>query len=243
MPRYVVVKAPEPAPDLTDWVGAGGSFLAAVAAIVLLYLAYRQMKATGVQALATTEQVALIRREAEDGRSRQADKDQVVRQQIAAVAGIATETRRAARAQLQPIVFAHALASHALGPDDNLDISEGQIAFPYYLANEGTGIALNIRHGVEIDGIEYPFGEGLLMRVLRPGEEVPLRDPITAKLVQLRPFATVMNKSELPPGWPNVARVYWTRFENVFGERFETRNPLDPRVSASFGPVADRDLE
>jgi hypothetical protein len=217
-----------------EWLGSGGSLLAAFAAIILSLLAYRQMKASRVQARAASDQVEVMRADADEGRKRRAEQDERLVEQIAAVAGIADETRAAARAQLQPIVFAHALGAHARGPNDNFDISAGQLAFPYRLANEGTGIALNIRHGVEIDGAEFEFGDGMKMRVLRSGEEWPLRDPATAKLVQIRPFAAIVNDHELPETWPNVTPVYWTRFENVFGERFMTRNPADPRISASF---------
>jgi hypothetical protein len=192
------------------------------------------MKASRIQAAAASEQVAVMRADSEEARRRRAQQDERLGQQIAAVGGIADETRAAARAQLQPIVFAHAIGAHVRGPNDNLGISEGQLAFPYFLANEGTGIALNIRHGFELAGTKYEFGGGMEMRVLRAGEESPLRDPATGKLVQIRPFAAVVSERVLPADWPNVAPVYWTGFDNVFGERFETRNPSDPRLSASF---------
>ena len=36
--------------------------------------------------------------------------------------------------------------------------------------------------------------------------------------------------------------MYWARFDNVFGERFETRNPTDPTMAAEFKPIDPSDL-
>jgi hypothetical protein len=43
---------------------------------------------------------------------------------------------------------------------------------------------------------------------------------------------------ELPSTWRSSSRTYWARFGNVFGERFETSNPLDP---AAVGGVQASD--
>lgn len=203
------------------------------------------MRASRQQAKAAGEQVALMRadakeerehRDAEDSRreEEQATRDQAVRDQLDALASITEATRDAARAQLQPIVFAHATTgAWVSGPDDQLDLSEGDIAFPYYLSNEGTGLAMNIRHGVEVGGVSYEFGEGMEIRALRPGESAPPVDYGTKVLV-VRPFTVVRQEQTLPSAWRELARTYWAKFENVFGEQFETRNPNDPRQSAAF---------
>lgn len=233
-----------------DWIAAAGSFLAAAAAIVLLFLAYRQMRSMKDQADAMSEQVRLMRAEAEEGRTRRAEEDSrrgaeqtardvAIRGQIEAVAGIATATRDAARAHLQPVVFAHALGASLRGPNDDLDLAEGIVAFPYYLSNEGTGLAMNIRHGIEIASRRFEFGSGLEIRVLRPGEDLPPRDHSSGQLVHRRPLIVAQPEDALPPGWAGAARTYWARFENVFGEVFETQNPLDPRQSAAFMRLTD----
>ena len=49
----------------------------------------------------------------------------------------------AARAPLQPVVFAHAHGAPVSGPDDEFDIGEDLVAVPFYLTNEGTGLALD----------------------------------------------------------------------------------------------------
>jgi hypothetical protein len=66
-------------------------------------------------------------------------------------------------------VFANAHGAAIRGPNDDNDIGEREIAFGYGLTNEGTGVALNVRHGVEIGGIEHAFGDGMEFRAVRPG--------------------------------------------------------------------------
>ena len=64
-------------PLLTDWIAASGSVGAAIAAVVLLFLAYRQMKANREQADATRKQFDLMVLEAERDRlAREADDAQ-----------------------------------------------------------------------------------------------------------------------------------------------------------------------
>ena len=209
------------AASLPEWLTAIGGIGAFVATAVLAFLAFKQMKAA-------RDQVDVMRESA-------SDQAKTVREQIEASVAQGNAIRQAARAQLQPIVFAHLTQSHVSGPDDVLDVAQGQIGFPYYIANEGDGIALNVRHGVEIDGEDMEF-EGGEFRVLRAGETAPPRDPVTYELL-FRPVAIVRAEHELPPAWEVRPRRYWARFENVFGERFETRSPLDPRQSATFMPV------
>lgn len=143
--------------------------------------------------------------------------------------------REAARAQLQPVVFAHGDRSYR-GPDDEVDLSKGEVGFSYRLANEGTGIALNIRHGIELDGVEYEFGGGMQMRVLRAGERQPPPDYVDdlGHERRFRPLVVPVPESALPKTWGTMVRRYWTRYENVFGEQFETRNPSLPDMPAEF---------
>lgn len=210
------------AASLPDWLTAIGGVGAFLATAALAFLARKQMSAA-------RDQVDVMRRAA-------ADEAKTVREQIDASIAQGTAIRDAARAQLQPIVFATATQAWVRGPDDplQLGLGAGQVAFPYYLANEGSGIALNIRHGVEVDGNDEAFGEGMEFRVLRPGESQPILDPASGKLLQIRPLAVVKAEHELGTGWEKRPRRYWARFENVFGEQFETRNPFDPQQSATL---------
>ena len=145
------------------------------------------------------------------------------------------QIREAARAQLQPIVFAVFTQSYVFGPDDGLDLVEGQIGFPYHLTNEGDGVALRVRHGVEIDGQDFEPDGVRELRSLRAGETYPPaeRVPNSGKLVD-RPWLVVKAEHELPAEWNTRSRNYWVEFENVFGDRFERLNPTDPAESTTF---------
>jgi hypothetical protein len=234
---------------LTDWLQAIGGFGAAIAAVVLALLAYKQMRAGRDQADAAQRQVGQMAKDAESERqyresedrrrdAEQERRDQVIRDQIAAVAGIAPATREAsrdaARAQLQPIVFAHAHGPAVQGPNDELDLGEDDVAFLYYLSNEGIGPALNIAHGVECGGVDHAFGGGMEFRTARAGEFLPPLGESATQPVPSQFLRVVVAETELPATWRTLVRTYWVRFENVFGEQFETRNPNDPRQSAAF---------
>ena len=141
--------------------------------------------------------------------------------------------RDAARAQLQPIVFVHRKA-RVLGPDHNMDLAETQVGFTYYIANEGDGIALRIRHGVEINGRDKEF-QGGEYRVLRADESAPTtRDPRTREPREDAGFIVDVDERAFPDARTTMRINTWARFENVFGDRFETRNPIDPMVPAVF---------
>jgi cell division protein FtsL len=200
--------------DLAAGGGVGTFVLAAVAVL--------QMRHSRRQTVAMENQVTAI----QDGAEKQLA---AMRDEIHASVEQGRAVREAARAQLQPIVFAHAQGGAVRGPDEGADIGEGEVGFRYRLANEGTGVALNIRHGVEIDGIERQFGDGMEVRSMRPGESLPV-----VSIAGSSPFAVVFIEAELPQNWSSVSRTYWARFENVFGDQFETRNPHDPRQSAAF---------
>ncbi|MDQ6804053.1 MAG: hypothetical protein M3065_03590 [Actinomycetota bacterium] len=47
-----------------------------------------------------------------------------------------------------------------------LHLAEGEVGFTYRLTNERGGIALYIRHGVELAGSEFAFGGGMETRAL-----------------------------------------------------------------------------
>jgi hypothetical protein len=230
--------------DATTWIAVGsiGTFVLAIATAALVWMTRGLAGQAEASAEAAQEQVRVMRAAA--------DADALaIRDQITAATAQSEATQRAARAQLQPIVFARisggARRSSTTGTDVvdgprtmiGADLADGEIGFPYTLANEGTGIALDVHHGVEIAGADYAFGGGMPLHVLHAGEKVP---PPTAhdrpKVVV--PFYVVVNEADLPTGWRTLVRTYWARFENVFGEQFETRVPSNPQQSASFMLVA-----
>lgn len=167
------------------------------------------------------------------GQSRRQTK--ALEDQIAASVAQNDAVREAARAQVQPIVFATIVLGIVRGRDEGYDVGKGELGFPYRLGNEGTGVALNVTHGVEVAGVERSFGDGMEVRSLTPGEILPPAEGLDMP----RPLVVVFREDELPEKWSPASRIYWVRFENVFGDRFETRNPLDPHQSAEFIRIED----
>lgn len=235
-------------PEVLQAIGAIGSL---VATVVLLGYAGVQLRhlrdqsaATADQARAATQQVELMReaaaveqrRRRDERRERNAEiaqERQLLHDQNAALIEQAQATRDAARAQLQPVMFAHALGAPRRGPNDDLDIDAELAAASYSIANEGTGLALDIEHGVSFDDDEFAFGGGMRLRAARPGESLPPEPN------RQRPFAATFPLSVLDQANRNrLAAVYWCRFSNVFGDRFETRNSLDPREPPVFTRAA-----
>jgi len=196
--------------------------------------------------LATGALALLAKKQMDDSRRASASEALAIEKQINASVQQGGAIREAARAQLQPMVFAHGDATltrpsfedeAASGPNaaTEYQLSPGQIGFGYKLANEGTGLALNIRHGVEIGSKRLEFGDGMQFRSLRPGYWYPAQDFMDqGNMIHITPLAVVCNLSELPNDWAAEPRRYWAEFENVFGERFRTRNPSDPQRPAEF---------
>ena len=208
------------AASLTDWLQATAGTGAAIAATVLAVFAYVQMKHREKEASQRARELAA--------------RDRAVRDQLHALANITEATRDAARAQVQPVIFTHAHGAPIRGPNEDHDLAEDEVAFEYYLSNEGTGPALNIKHGVEVAGVDYPFAGGMEFRAARPGEFLPGLDPGATQPIPSRFIRVVLRVEALSVGWERIARTYWARFENVFGDQFETRNPSDPAQSAAF---------
>jgi hypothetical protein len=98
--------------------------------------------------------------------------------------------------------------------------------FRYYLSNEGVGPALDVEHGVMLTNVERTIDE-LKRRYgsVASGERLP---PISGARA---PYFELVAKA---PGDP----VYWARFNNVFGERFETRTYSDPSHPVEFIPLS-----
>ena len=236
-------------PEVLQAIGGIGSFLATIGLLVYAAVQVKHVReqsdATAIQAAAARDEVELLRaagREEEarrdqermdrdDDRRRQ---DEAVQRQVGAMSGVARATLEAARAQVQPVVLAHARGGTIRGPNDEFDLDEGLSAAAYYLANEGTGLALDVEHGVLIGEAEHAFGGGMRLRAARPGELIP---PGPAERDQTRGlvFAVDFSSEDLAAARrARVDLVYWCRFSNVFGERFETRNSLNPAVPVAL---------
>ena len=198
-------------------VGGVGTFVLAIVAVLQMAESRRQTRAMESQAAT--------------GRDAAARELAAMREYITASVEQGNAVREAARAQVQPIVFAEILGGTIDGPNEGDDIAEGERGFPYRLSNEGTGVALNITHGVEIEGIEKAFGDGMHLVSLGPGITIPPDEGLDPTH---RRFVAPFREDELPENWGIASRTYWVRFENVFSEQFETRVPYNPQQSSAF---------
>jgi hypothetical protein len=202
-------------PKLTDWLTAIGGAGAFLATVVLAVLAYFQIRAGWAQAREGKEQsdAALA----------------IAREQSAAALAVARETREAAERQWQPRVFVHGWHGGPK-PGDGDNVAPNEMAVPYYLSNEGTGPAFNVEHGVEVNGKPYTFNDWQWPS-MRAGEFIPQLDvnatqPVPSSAIAVGvPLARWGDGSDL---------VYWSRFENLLGERFEVRNHQDPTRATEF---------
>jgi hypothetical protein len=192
------------------------SIVTAAATVGLALLAYCQIRAGQAQAKENKAQsdAALA----------------LAQEQAAAALTVAQETREAAERQWQPRVFAHAWHGPVRGDGDNA--APDEMAVRYYLSNEGTGPAFNVEHGIEVAGIPYTW-EDRQWRTVRAGEAIPsIPDPIRQPVPD-SPIVIGIKLTE----W-NEDIIYWTRFENLLGERFEVRNPPEATRPAEFRRVS-----
>jgi hypothetical protein len=188
------------------------SIVTAAATVGLALLAYLQIRAGQAQAKEARKQsdAALA----------------IAQEQAAAALTVARETREAAERQWQPRVFAHAWRGPV--PGDGNDAAPDEMAVRYYLSNEGTGPAFNVEHGVEVAGRLHTW-EGRQWRTMRAGEAIPPMFDTIGQPVSLSPIVVGVKKLE----WSDDI-VYWTRFENLLGERLEVRNFPDFTRPAEF---------
>ena len=149
------------------------------------------------------------------------------RQQTGAALAIAREAREAAERQWQPQVFAHAWYGPV--PGDGSDAAPNEVAVPYSLGNEGTGPAFNVEHGVEVGGNRHTLGDRQY-RSIAAGQSIPPMYDTMGMPVTGAPIVVGVKLTE----WDGDDVVYWTRFENLLGERFEVRNFPDPARPAEF---------
>jgi hypothetical protein len=136
----------------------------------------------------------------------------------------------------QPVVIAH---------EHGHDISNrGELEFMIWIENHGIAGAFNVRFGVELAGRRYPFGldddsDRGARQVVGPGDRLP---PDEGKALPLRVPWTFYKGAE-----PNESviprRVFWARYENPFGETWETltrRIPVETSRSVEYGAGCSR---
>lgn len=199
-----------------DWLTAIGGVCAAIASVVLAFLAYRQMKATREQSEAALDQP-------------RTSKEQ------------ALIAKDAAAAQVYPLVYAHEWKGTVW------DEGEQAFAVRYYLSNEGLGPALNVEHGVKIGRVEFMFGrdEPYMFRSVQPGEFLPPLDPERPDPVPPQPITRNVERRDMYLLGPAGASqqigemLYVCRYENLFGDRWETVNSNDPQKRPTVRRITD----
>jgi hypothetical protein len=198
-------------------VDLAASIVTAAATVGLAVIAYVQIRAGQAQA--------------RDAKAQSAAALSIAQEQAAASVEVARETRAAAERQWQPRIIAHAWHGPVRGTGD--DAAPDEMAVRYYLSNEGTGPAFNVEHGVEVAGALHTW-EDNQWRAIRAGEFTPQLDADSRQPVPSTPIVAPVKLSEWHDG---EGLVYWTRFENLLGERFEVRNYPDPTRPAEFRRV------
>src|ERR1700722_6059767 len=114
----------------TDVAALGG-----LGTFILAGVAVAQIRESRRQTNAMKDQVTVIKDVAEK-------ELPAMREDVQASIEQGRAVREAARAQNQPIVFAHTYGDAIKGPNDD-DLGPGEVGFRYRLVNEGTGVALN----------------------------------------------------------------------------------------------------
>jgi len=191
------------------------SIVTAAATVGLALLAYCQIRAGQAQA--------------REARAQSDAALTIAQEQAAAALKLARETREAAERQWQPRVFPHSWQGPVRGDGDNA--APDEMAVRYYLQNEGTGPAFNVEQGVEVAG-KLHTPEDRQWWTISAGEAVPpISDPR-----QPIPDSSLVIGVKLTEWSDDI--VYWTRFENLLGERFEVRTYPDRTRPAEFRRVS-----
>jgi hypothetical protein len=136
--------------------------------------------------------------------------------------------KRSERNRTQPIVVAYERG-------DPLR-EGGNVVLLVSLANEGAGPAFNVRFGILLDGAERPYtprpagaqGPGDVPRALGPGRTLPDAGDAYRLVVTDIAGAAVGGLE---------SRVYWCRYENAFGDSWETRNAWRPEEELRIRPL------
>jgi hypothetical protein len=203
-----------------EWLTAIGGLGAFIATVVLAVVAIKQMHAT-------RDQVDVMRRAAQDDST-------AVQKQIDASIEQSKAIRDAARVFVQPRVLGYPAGPAFRGPGE-YDVGAGLLAFPYRIVNEGGGVALNIVHGIELNGVEHLFGDGMETAALPAGFSSP---PPDTDLGGFRPLVVAVPEDRVPTEWMTQPRKIVVRFTNALGERYQTRTPLDdPTESHTFEQI------
>jgi hypothetical protein len=141
------------------------------------------------------------------------------------------------RRRTQPVVICNERASRTFSRDSVKWVTA------VYLTNEGGGPAFNVRLGLRMRALHFPWrchrfpwraerleGRPSRARVIRADERFAKADPLSIYIdsVDLAVLAVAGMRRPRRAGTIDDGRVYWCRYENAYGQTWETRNPHDP---------------
>lgn len=147
-------------------------------------------------------------------------------------------TREIASQAVYPLVYGH--QRHAVNYEAEGDV----FVFHYYLWNEGLGPALDVEHGVLIAGEEVAFGDDWQFRSIQPGEFIPPReddaDGVPSRSLDLPvPKGRYYGSGHAAADRVPPEQVYWCRYRDLFGRRWETRNSTNASRRPEIRRLAD----
>jgi hypothetical protein len=135
----------------------------------------------------------------------------------------AREQVEAVKRGVQPRVTAH----RWVDPKRRRTYGEEVVSLHFYLTNDGTGPAFNVVYGVDVGGRSCPGDNGHIYRKMNVGAILPGPSDHLDPPGSTQPIVVDLKHEGRPRDEIDRDLVYWTRFDNVMGERFEVRNPHD----------------
>jgi hypothetical protein len=140
------------------------------------------------------------------------------------------------RRHSQPIVICHQIRSRTA--------REGHWFVDVAITNDGLGNAFNVRFGVTLGGVRYPYRmdaddpfTGNRQRVVRQKERLPKRGSAHVLIPSLHLYGSAASSGPIDDG-----EVYWARYENAQGKMWETVNPPDRSSDMTIKRVQFRRL-
>jgi hypothetical protein len=182
--------------------------------------------ATVALAIVAVVQIRASQTQAADAMAQSEATVAAARAQSRSALEIAREAREAAQRQWQPRVFMHAW--HGPERGDGTNAAPDEMAVRFYLSNEGTGPAFNVKPWVEVTGKPHTW-EDRLYRTMGVDEFCPTLTLGTGQPVPDSFLAIGVKLTE----WSEDI-VYCVEFENLLGERFVVRNYPDATRPADF---------
>jgi hypothetical protein len=147
----------------------------------------------------------------------------------------AYEQAEAVKRGMQPRVT----AERWFDPEHRQTYDEVFVSMQFFLTNDGAGPAFNVAYGVDSDDQSHPGDNGHLYRTMRVAEILPGPSDSLDSPGSEQPIVVKFRHENKPRDEIDQGLVYWTRFDNVMGERFEVRNPHDGKLGTEVRKLKD----